>query len=243
MVPLLDFRIMVGMYPQLMIRFLRGIQVLGLASFLFLGCAEDTVTNLTDYSGDTLRVDSVEVVLPTLPDPPFSRGIMALLRPADGFDYPVGPPNARNYYKFRGFQPMNLEHLGEDWNGVGGGNTDFGDYVHAVADGVTYSAQHHGPGWGTVIRILHNFGTKEDPQYIESVYAHVEASWVRPGFRVKRGEKVGTMGTAENKYHAHLHFEMRKEVGKEIGCGYAGDTAGFVDPTAFIEAHRPKKQP
>ena len=41
-------------------------------------------------------------------------------RLADGFDYPVGKPDGEGYYIFRGFSPNG--HLGEDWNGNGGGD-------------------------------------------------------------------------------------------------------------------------
>ncbi len=207
------------------------------------GCGEASVTNMTDYSADTVAaVDtpSIPAATAALPNPPITPAILDKLRPCDGFDFPVGPPHAKHYYKFRGFLPKDLEHLGEDWNGTGGGNTDFGDFVHAAADGIVFISQDYGAGWGIVVRVLHNYGTKADPAYIESVYAHVQSSWVKPGFRLKRGDILGTIGTAANKYHAHLHFEMRKAVGKDIGAGYAGDTVGFVDPTVFIEAHRPK---
>jgi hypothetical protein len=206
-------------------------------------CSEVEVTNLTDYSVDTLPAPApagVPASTLALPDPPITPAILAKLRPCDGFDFPVGPPNAQRYYKFRGFLPKDLEHLGEDWNGTGGGNTDFGDFVHSAADGVVFISQDYGAGWGIVVRVLHNYGSKEAPVYIESVYAHVQSSWVKPGFRLKRGDILGTIGTAGNKYHAHLHFEMRKAVGKDIRCGYDGDTIGFVDPTVFIEGHRPK---
>lgn len=173
------------------------------------------------------------------PAPPLDSAVLALLRPCDGFDFPVGPPDAANYYKFRGFLPAGLEHLGEDWNGLGGGNTDFGDYVYAVADGVVFYAEDYKAGWGKVIRMVHNYGTADAPRYIESLYAHVASSWVRPGNRMKRGEIIGTIGSADGIYHAHLHFEMRKQVGKDVKSGYEGDTLGFVDPTQFIEGHRP----
>lgn len=171
--------------------------------------------------------------------PPITDEFLDVLRPCDGFDYPVGPPDARNYYKFRGFLPKNLEHLGEDWNGTGGGNTDFGDYVYAAADGVVFYSDDFRAGWGNVIRMVHNYGTQQKPRYIETLYAHVASSWVRPGSRMRRGQVIGTIGDAKGKYHAHLHFEMRRKPGKDIGCGYKGDTLGFVDPTQFIRAHRP----
>ena len=204
-------------------------------------CGDAGVQNLTDYSGDTAVGPTRVATAVGEQAPPVDSALLAKLAPGDGFDYPVGPPDAKIYFKARGFLPKDLEHLGEDWNGPGGGNTDFGDFVYAVSDGVVIFSKFVGPGWGNVIRILHNYGTADAPKYIESLYAHVSSSWVRPGYVMKRGEVIGTIGNADGKYHAHLHFETRKKPGKEIGCGYDGDTLGFVDPTAFIEAHRPQK--
>ena len=42
----------------------------------------------------------------------------------DGFDFPVGKPDSEGYYRSRGYRPNG--HLGEDWNGKGGGNTGHG---------------------------------------------------------------------------------------------------------------------
>ena len=50
-------------------------------------------------------------------------GDRANVRVADGFDHPVGKPNAEGYYMARGFLSY---HPGEDWNGVKGGNSDLG---------------------------------------------------------------------------------------------------------------------
>lgn len=197
--------------------------------------------NLTDYTGDTVATSPERPAVLEIGEdaPPVDSALLAKLTPCDGFDYPVNPPNAKSYFKARGFLPVGIEHLGEDWNGPGGGNTDFGDFIYASAKGVVIFSKFVGPGWGNVIRILHNYGTVKAPRYIETLYAHVSSSWVHPGYVMNRGEVIGTIGNADGKYHAHLHFEMRTKPGKEIGCGYAGDTLGFVDPTAFIEAHRP----
>lgn len=218
--------------------------LVALTGLIFLpGCAPDSsVSNLTVY-GDSTDTVAPEEGLLAPPDtfPLIGAAIMEKVLPADGFDFPVGPPDAKDYYKFRGFLPKNLEHLGEDWNGTGGGNTDMGDYVYAAADGVVFAAKDHGGGWGIVIRMIHNYGSKAQPQYVESLYAHVASTWVRPGNRMKRGDVIGTIGNASGKYHAHLHFEMRKAPGKHIRCGYDGDTLGFVDPTQFILEHRAER--
>ena len=72
---------------------------------------------------------------------------------ADGFDFPVGKPNAEGYYVAQDFRSNN--HLGEDWNGKGGGNTDFGDPVYAIADGYVKLAEEFQSGWGNIIRMVH----------------------------------------------------------------------------------------
>jgi hypothetical protein len=213
------------------------------AIFVLTSCNDSAVENLTDYSGDTLQPAIVaQVSWEDEAAPPIDSAILAKLKPCDGFDYPVGPPNAKRYFKARGFLPIGIEHLGEDWNGQGGGNTDFGDFVYSAADGIVFFSQYVNPGWGNVIRIIHNYGTAEHPRYIETLYAHVSSSLVRPGWPMDRGDKIGTIGNANGKYHAHLHFEMRKKPAKEIRCGYDGDTLGFTDPTPFIEAHRPMQK-
>lgn len=204
-----------------------------------LVACEKASTPVSEVPPEPRRDTIVVVTLQPLLDSVRARIPEAILKkcpPEARFDFPVGPPDAYNYYKFRGFQ--GIKHLGEDWNGTGGGNTDFGDYVYAAGDGVVWHARNLFGGWGNVIRMVHNIGTSESPQYVETVYAHVASMWGRIGNRFKRGEIIGTIGSANGRYHAHLHFEVRMDPGKHIRAGYDGDTAGFVDPTKFIEQYR-----
>jgi murein DD-endopeptidase MepM/ murein hydrolase activator NlpD len=154
------------------------------------------------------------------------------LAESDGFDFPVGRPDARGYYDAQPFGRN--DHLGNDWNGVGGGDTDFGDPVFAAAAGRVVSVHVGGPGWGQVVRIEHLRGGA----CVESLSAHLSRVDVAAGELVARGDLLGAIGDADGRYWAHLHFELRSVARRPLGAGY-GLPDGHVDATAFILANRP----
>ena len=147
------------------------------------------------------------------------------------FDFPVGPPDATGYYDAQPFGDN--AHLGNDWNGKGGGNTDLGDPVFAVAAGTVIETTDYEGGWGNVVRILHPCGDIG----IESLYAHLDTIEVTVGTVVKRGQRIGTIGTAHGLYPAHLHLELRDRY-MPLGGGYSDDHTGHLDPTRYIRTHR-----
>ena len=159
---------------------------------------------------------------------------------SDGFDFPVGKPNAKNYFNAQTFG-KNF-HLGEDWNGNGGGNTDLGDPIFAIANGLVTFTEDVCCGWGNIIRIVHKIPNHPNYTYVESLYAHMHNINVKNGEFVKRGQQIGTIGTAHGRYKAHLHFEMRDAVDLPIGQGYSEDQTGYFAPTPFIKQNRPSKQ-
>jgi murein DD-endopeptidase MepM/ murein hydrolase activator NlpD len=155
---------------------------------------------------------------------------------SDGFDFPVGKPDAKGYYNAQPF--MKNTHLGDDWNGRGGGNTDLGDPVYAIATGYVTQAADLGGGWGNVVRIVHKTkGAKW--KYVESLYAHCDKIMAEKGSFVARGAKIGTIGNNKGMYWAHLHLELRHMPDLPLGGGYSSDTTGYSDPTDFIKKHRP----
>ncbi|MEL6812546.1 MAG: M23 family metallopeptidase [Bacteroidota bacterium] len=147
------------------------------------------------------------------------------------FDFPVGKPDAKGYYNAQKFQENN--HLGDDWNGTGGGNTDLGDPIYVIANGYVNFAEDIGGGWGKVIRVVHLY----DGKLYESIYAHCEEILVSTGDLIKRGMQIGTIGNAGGIYFAHLHLEIRDQINMDIGGGYSEDTQGYLDPTLFINQH------
>ena len=161
---------------------------------------------------------------------------LAALPTATRFDFPLGNEHGAMAYNAQPFTE-NL-HLGDDLNGIGGENSDLGDPVHAVADGQVIAAREGGPGWGNVVIVLHAYRENGERRFIQSFYGHVQTILVAPNEKVQRGEQIATVGTGGGKYLAHLHFEMREFTTPFIGTGYRKDTRGWVNPSAFIQAHR-----
>lgn len=164
-----------------------------------------------------------------------SDGVL-MSKAADGFDFPVGKPDAKGYYNAQKFGKNN--HLGDDWNGNGGGNTDYGDPVYSISNGVVTEAVQFYGGWGKVVRIAHEWNESGKLKKVESLYAHMDTMMVKVGDTVIRGQKIGKIGNAEGIYYAHLHLEIRDGVGYDLGGGYSVNTKGYLDPTAFIKSHR-----
>lgn len=165
------------------------------------------------------------------------RGWRARCPRAGSFGFPVGDGSAAGYYNAQPFGEN--AHLGDDWNGNGGGDTDLGDPVLAIADGVVSSTEDHGGGWGKVVRVIHDVGPAGAPVHVESLYAHLDSIEVSTGEVVARGHRIGTIGDAGGRYPAHLHLEVRDRVGLPLGRGYGAAARGYLDPTAFILARRP----
>src|SRR3984893_6393835 len=161
---------------------------------------------------------------------------LASLPTAARFDFPLGSENGAMSYNAQSFTQNH--HLGDDLNGIGGENSDLGDPIYAIADGRVLLARDGGPGWGNIVIVLHAYIENAERKYVQSHYGHVEDMLVHPGGLVKRGQQIATVGTANGRYFAHLHFEMREFLTPFIGPGYRTDTRGWLDPTKFIEAHR-----
>ena len=174
----------------------------------------------------------------TFPAPPINfSGQTAFVRLADGFDMPVGKPDAKGYYRARGYRAHG--HMGEDWDGVGGGDTDLGDPVYVIGDGVVVFARDCHQGWGNVIIVRHAYRDGLGTRYVDSLYGHLDRIMVKRGQGVRRGQQIATIGNAHGLYDAHLHLEVRKNL--EIGMSrdkFVQDSSNYFDPSQFITSHR-----
>jgi hypothetical protein len=180
-----------------------------------------------------------ELTRPKYVDPAFripSPLELASIPTATHFDFPLGNENGAMAYNAQRFTEN--KHLGDDLNGIGGENSDVGDPIYAIADGRVLLARDGGPGWGNVVILLHAYLENGERKYVESYYGHMQDMLVHPGETVKRGQQIATVGTANGRYFAHLHFEMREFITPFIGPGYREKTLGWLDGTRFIEQHR-----
>ncbi|NJL56107.1 peptidoglycan DD-metalloendopeptidase family protein [bacterium] len=197
----------------------------------------------------------VEPVKPPVPEK--VEGIYV----ADGYDSPVGENGAKSgervwpagWRDATGFGRNTVQvyisryrsyHTGVDLNVGAGGNDDIGVPVYSPASGVVIYQADLRP-WGNVTVIRHDpLKTPTGPVYY-SRFGHMQNVPVKVGERVRRGDKVGEIGTGGGRYTAHLHFDIARTSVLERS---AGDWPGmdlnrllrdYVDPLAFIRANRP----
>jgi len=161
----------------------------------------------------------------------------ASVRTADGFQCPVGPNGSgEGYYIARSY--VQNGHLGDDWNGVNGGDTDLGDPVYATAHGIVVFAKNYHVGWGNVVIIRHAYYEGLALKYLDSLYGHLDDFNVQEGQQVRRGQLIGHIGNNNGMYDAHLHFEMRKNL--SIGMyrsSFPRDFTNYWVPNKFIATH------
>ena len=181
--------------------------------------------------------------------------------PADGFDFPIGDVNAEGSYtdlatgvlhngwyvatQFNEQYSLGI-HTGEDWNGSGGGATDLGQNVHAVANGRVVFAEHCGRLWGNVIILEHHYYENQGRRKVLSLYAHLLEIRVRAGDKIKRRQAIGTIGQDPEKlFSPHLHLELRWD--DTLSPTYWPSSNGkdqqwvkehYAAPSAFINSHR-----
>lgn len=137
----------------------------------------------------------------------------ASLGEATRWRVPLGTESGGFSYNAQPFASPNPRrgggHTGDDLNGIGGENTDFGDPLFAPADGLVVSVNEPSPGWGRVVVLAH----RVDGRLITSQLAHLSEVLVRPGDFVEIGQLLGRVGTSSVSDFAHLHWEWREGAG------------------------------
>ena len=97
-----------------------------------------------------------------------------------------------------------------------------GTPIVAAADGVVSSAGPMG-GLGNAVFITHSI----DGQMYTSVYGHMSSVQATVGQSVKKGDRIGAMGSTGSSTAPHLHFEVH------VG-GFTASGPSAVNPLRFI---------
>ncbi len=79
--------------------------------------------------------------------------------------------------------------------------TQLGNPVIATADGIVVESAFK-KDFGNYVAILHNYGYK-------TIYAHLKKRLVKVGQKIKRGDKIGLVGSTGKSTAPHLHYEVR----------------------------------
>lgn len=167
----------------------------------------------------------------------FNGSILQQLPVVDGFDYPLHSPNKDTAWLKYGF--MKSKNLGEAW-GYGKKDECLGEPVYAVADGWVLLAIDFESYWGGVVITCHRMREGDEPAAVECLYGRLGKMDVKPGQIIRRGDKIGEIGNTGVAGTAHLYFEMRDRPGLQLGPVDWQGEEGWLNPSAFIQAHRPR---
>lgn len=97
-----------------------------------------------------------------------------------------------------------------------------GTPIPALADGQIQSVETTSNGLGNVVTLRDNFGNTHQ-------YGHLQGANVRPGQKVKKGEKIARMGKTGNVYSpsggdpSHLDLRVANAYGK------------FINPLTYLK--------
>lgn len=228
---------------------------------------------LNDVTGETSQSIAFDAIrfrrlvvteVPDAPEPPDNNNedwIINGVYIADGYDSPVGTVSQRQgdrvwpsgWRDATGFgnntatiyvQTFRSYHTGVDLNVGAGGNDDIGVAVYAPASGIV-SFQNEVSPWGNLTVIRHDPLRGLNGLVTYSRYGHMQNVIVQPGQRVRRGEKIGEIGTGGGRYIAHLHYDISPTTTLETrpndwpGLDISRLLATYTDPLTFTRSNRP----
>lgn len=169
---------------------------------------------------------------------------------ADGFDFPAGGPEGKAPYiskttrrKYPGwrvtFRPGEADpdsgqrHTGEAWNGSGGGATDAGQPVFAVASGIVRDVKE--TPRGLAVTIEHRFVENGALRTVWSISSGLADVNLKAGDPLKRRQQLGTIANRGAGAAVQLYLEIRTQWPPPEE---AGSIAECASPSEFIRTHR-----
>lgn len=114
--------------------------------------------------------------------------------------FPVKKVNITCGFHVKGNQWMSGRHQGYDFG------APIGTDVFAIADGEVVGVNIWGSAFGKFSPVIKH--GKVFPRYV--IYAHVRMTTVKPGDKVKKGQKIAEVGVEGNSGGPHVHVEGQK---------------------------------
>ena len=224
--------------PALVVTAVVALAITGAAIWQVSGGGAGRIPRFGSQSADSALV-MPEKGTPDLNFRPLSPWQSLRVPVAVRLDPPAGTENGAFTHNAQPFWAKNeksgANHTGDDLYGIGGNNTNLGDPVFAIGDGLVVFAGTSTPGWGNVVIIAHK---DAEGKPLQSVYGHLDKVEVKTDALVARGTKIGTIGTADGQYPAHLHLELRAGDVVDPGSGYAKKQGDLLDPADTIGKRR-----
>ena len=103
-----------------------------------------------------------------------------------------------------------------------------GTPIYATGDGVIGRVQHSRSGYGNNVKINHGYG-------YETLYAHMSKVLVKPGQKVKKGQKIGLVGSTGRSTGPHLHYEVHYKGAAVNPIDYCQDGLKPQEYAQFVE--------
>lgn len=162
----------------------------------------------------------------------------------DGFDFPVGDKNGAGTYtapngkKYTGWTVKQNNKV-ELWNGTGGGHTDLGQPVYAIASGKVVYAGKDPASPGKSIRLEHKYAENGKVITIHSEYSSLGGINVKEGDMVLRRQQIAAIGKDQDSI-TQLHFAAWKRTGDEPDIVIPTTSSQIKEESgsAFIKNHR-----
>jgi len=224
--------------PTLILTTVVALAITGAAIWQVSGGGAGRIPRFGDQSADSPLV-MPEKGAPDLNFRPLSPWQSLSVPVATRLDPPAGTENGAFTHNAQPFWTKNekrgANHTGDDLHGIGGNNTNLGDPVFAIGDGLVVFAGTSTPAWGNVVIIAHK---DAEGKPLQSVYGHLDKVEVKNDALVARGTKIGTIGTADGQYPAHLHLELRAGDVVDAGGGYAKQQGDLLNPAETVGKRR-----
>ncbi|MEM6917034.1 MAG: peptidoglycan DD-metalloendopeptidase family protein [Verrucomicrobiota bacterium] len=162
---------------------------------------------------------------------------------AEAFALPLGDGTGAGYeVVHEAFEDL----PGERWDGNGGGDTDLGDPVSTIGDGVVIFSEDTKGKWGNMVIIRHAYMDENGKlALIDSIYAFLLDAFVRAGDEVYLGDKIGAIGKGKKESNpSQLYLAIRREVEFPIeNIPPKLYRKYYHDPRTFISEFKAEEKP